>query len=98
MPEQELHYPQSGCTGRAEGLARKARARGKARRQSLERSNCYLPAATPAEAEAEEADGDEGEAGSESESEGGGEGEGVDWRGVPLGVPLGQHARQPMAG
>ena len=77
-----------------------AEARGKARRQSLVRSNCYLTAATPAEAEAEaeEADGDEGEVGSESESEGGGEGEGVDWRGVPLGVPLGQHARQPMAG
>ena len=30
-----------------------AEARGKARRQSLDRSNCYLTAATPAEAEPE---------------------------------------------
>ena len=30
-----------------------AEARGKARRQSLDRSNCYLTAVTPAEAEAE---------------------------------------------
>ena len=33
-----------------------AEARGEARRQSLERSNCYLTAATPAEGEAEDAD------------------------------------------
>ena len=45
-----------------------AEARGKARRQSLDRSNCYLTAVTPAEAEPEpEAEAEvEAEAGAEA--------------------------------
>ena len=43
-----------------------AEARGKARRQSLDRSNCYLTAVTPAEAEAEAEAEVEAEAGAEA--------------------------------
>ena len=45
-----------------------AEARGKARRQSLDRSNCYLTAATPAEAEPEPEAEVEVEAGVEAEA------------------------------
>ena len=51
---------------RPSDMSPEAEAREKARRQSLDRSNCYLTAATPAEAEAEAEAEVEAEAGAEA--------------------------------